>query len=173
MVKLSSWLWYNTSVSKFNGGLELEDYKVVKLRKNCIKEFKFVAKIHDYIFANDKDHYVANYSKIDRGVKQLANSGLGSHNVCYVAIHNKEIIGFVWLKKIHDDTMIIESMWTLEEFRHQGIATTLCKYASVNEGSKLRRMSLSVNENINDEIKSIIHEKIDSVKEEVYYQLYS
>jgi len=145
----------------------LEDYKVVKLRKNCIKEFKFIAKIHDYIFSKDKDNYVANYSKIDRAVKQLSNKDKDMQNTCYVAIYNQQIVGYIWLKKNPKSSLKIESLWTLEEFRNQGIASTLCKYATVNEHQKLKNYDLKINEHVRDDIATMIFQKFNSLREEL------
>lgn len=142
----------------------MEDYSVLKLKNNCIKEFKFIAKIHDYIFAVDKLNYIADYKKIDRAVKSLSNRVTDFKNVCYVAMYNEQIIGYIWLKKNTQDDLKIESIWTLEEFRNQGIAATLCKYATIEEYNKLRNLQFVVNENIKEDIATMIAMKLNNRK---------
>lgn len=149
----------------------MKDYSVVKLKNNYIKEFKFIAKIHDYIFSQDKLNYIADYKKIDKAVKSLSNREKDFKNVCYVAMYNEQIIGYIWLRKSNQGELKIESIWTLEEFRNQGIAATLCKYATVEEHNKLRNIKFAVNENIGEDIATMIAAKLNNRKEQWHNEL--
>ena len=144
----------------------MEDYKVIKLKNNCIKEFKFIAKIHDYIFSKDKINYVADYKKIDGAVKALSNKGKDYSNLCYVAMYNEQIIGYIWLQKDERRALKIISIWTLEEFRNQGIAASLCKHASVIEHDRFQSLSFAIDETVKEDIATMLSLKLNSKREQ-------
>jgi len=145
----------------------LEEYRIVRLNCENKNEINFIAKIHDFIFSEDKDNYVADYRRIDRTVRDLCDKAKADRNFCHVAIFNGQIVGYVWIKKLEFGNMKLESLWTLECFRNNGIARLLCREATFKAKSSEERFAIVFDKKVSHRLAEKITLGLEVIEREM------
>lgn len=92
-----------------------------------MKEFKFIAEIHESLPGAWVDDYNIDIEEVQKTIKRLIGKYKTDDIFCYIAEINDEIISFIWAEanEIDRDTIDIFSLWTDEKYRGQGIASNL------------------------------------------------
>lgn len=105
----------------------MEDYTLMKLEENNLKEFKFIAEIHESLPGAWIDNYTIDYKEIEETVKRLVEKHKTPNILCYIAENNGDVIAFIWaeINEKDKDVLDIFSLWTDQKYRGQGIATKL------------------------------------------------
>ena len=105
----------------------IETYILRQLKENDLKEFNFIAEIHESLPGAWVDNYNIDTEEIQKTIKRLIEKHKTDDIFCYIAEKNDEIISFIWaeVNQIDKDTIDIFSLWTNEKYRGQGIASKL------------------------------------------------
>lgn len=105
----------------------MEDYTLRKLEGNNLKEFKFIAEIHESLPGAWIDNYTIDYEEIGKTVKSLVEKHKTGNILCYIAENNSKVIAFIWAEINENDKDVLDifSLWTNQRYRGQGIATNL------------------------------------------------
>ncbi len=92
-----------------------------------MKEFKFIAEIHESLPGAWVDNYNIDIEEIQKTIKRLIEKHKTDDIFCYIAENKSEIISFIWaeVNENDKDTIDIFSLWTDEKYRGQGIASNL------------------------------------------------
>lgn len=105
----------------------IETYILRKLKENDLKEFKFIAEIHESLPGAWVDNYNIDIEEVKKTIKRLIEKHKINDIFCYIVENNNEIISFIWaeVNDIDKGTIDIFSLWTDEKYRGQGIALNL------------------------------------------------
>lgn len=109
------------------GEIYMESYTFRILQKDDIKEFNFIAEVHESLPAAWINNYIIDDEEVKKTIEELVKRHKGSQILCCIFENNDEIIGFIWAEVNEDNSEVVDiiSLWTSENYRGQGIATKL------------------------------------------------
>lgn len=128
-----------------------------KLNENDLKEFNFIAKIHESLPGAWIDNYTIDDEEVKITLKGLVEKHKTNDILCYIAEKDSKIISFIWaeINKSNLETVDIISLWTDEEYRGQGIASSL--KIELEKWAKLETSAKSISTTVSAKNKSMIN----------------
>lgn len=105
----------------------MENYVLKKLVANDLREFKFIAEMHESLPKTWINNYIIDHEEIEKTVKKLIEKHKTSNILCCVVEDNNQIIAFIWaeINEKDNEVLDIKSLWTNKNYRERGVATKL------------------------------------------------
>lgn len=95
------------------------------------------------------------------------NTMLNNKNIILLAYYlDKEIVGYILIRKINKNTCLLDGLYVLEEYRNKGIANSLLN-AAINRCKKLKAKYVEINVMEKNEIAKYIYKKLNFTEYEV------
>ena len=95
------------------------------------------------------------------------NTMLNDENIILLAYYfEKEIVGYILIRKTDKNTCLLDGLYVLEEYRNQGIANSLLNEA-INRCKKLNVKNIDINVMDKNKIAKGIYKKLNFIEYEV------
>ena len=95
------------------------------------------------------------------------NTMLNDENIILLAYYlEKEIVGYILIRKIDKNTCLLDGLYVLEKYRNQGIANSLLNEA-INKCKKLNVKNIDINVMEENKIAKDIYKKLNFIEYEV------
>lgn len=95
------------------------------------------------------------------------NTMLNDENIILLAYYfEKEIVGYILIRKTDKNTCLLDGLYVLEEYRNQGIANSLLNEA-INRCKKLNVKNIDINVMDKNKIAKGIYKKLNFIEHEV------
>lgn len=95
------------------------------------------------------------------------NKMLNDKNIVLLAYYlDKEIVGYILIRKINKNTCLLDGLYVLEKYRNQGIANSLLNEA-INRCKKLKVKYVDINVMEKNEIAKYIYKKLNFTEYEI------
>lgn len=92
---------------------------------------------------------------------------LNDENIVLLAYYlDKQIVGYILIRKINEDTCLLDGLYVLEKYQNQGIANSLLNEA-INRCKKLKVKYVDINVMEKNEIAKRIYKKLNFKEYEV------
>src|SRR5574344_199497 len=103
----------------------------------------------------------------DTIIKNHVNKMLNDENIILLAYYfEKEIVGYILIRKTDKNTCLLDGLYVLEEYRNQGIANSLLNEA-INRCKKLNVKNIDINVMDKNKIAKGIYKKLNFIEYEV------
>lgn len=95
------------------------------------------------------------------------NKMLNDENIVLLAYYlNKEIVGYILIRKMNENICLLDGLYVLEKYRNQGIANSLLNEA-INIYKKLKVKYVDINVMKKNEIAKHIYKKLNFTEFEI------
>lgn len=95
------------------------------------------------------------------------NKMLNDENIVLLAYYlNKEIVGYILIRKMNENICLLDGLYVLEKYRNQGIANSLLNEA-INICKKLKVKYVDINVMKKNEIAKHIYKKLNFTEFEI------